>query len=97
MVSLNNRPIYGVLFRQSFFGDYVNMRMGIKCHPLLCHYLMCKEFTTFDHIDLQELLFPFGRHSSWSPSCSLGIISTPVLILESSDNVCSHLCHLRVR
>lgn len=32
--------------RSSCFGDYVNMLMGVKCHPLLCQYLICKH-TTF--------------------------------------------------
>nr|KAJ0220835.1 hypothetical protein LSAT_V11C200071540 [Lactuca sativa] len=62
MVRLQNRPICGLMFRQSCFGDYVNMLMGVECHPLLCHYLMFKEVTTFDPIDLKELLFPVGDY-----------------------------------
>nr|KAJ0186814.1 hypothetical protein LSAT_V11C900479840 [Lactuca sativa] len=38
------------------------MSMGVKCHPLLCHYLMCKEVTTFDPANLEELLFPVGDY-----------------------------------
>ncbi|CAI9291306.1 unnamed protein product [Lactuca saligna] len=39
------------------FGGYVNITMGVKCHNLLCHYLMCKEYTTLTPPDLHELLF----------------------------------------
>nr|KAJ0203492.1 hypothetical protein LSAT_V11C500246710 [Lactuca sativa] len=42
------------MFRQSCFGDYVNMLMGVECHPLLCHYLMCKKFTTLMHSGFAE-------------------------------------------
>ncbi|XP_023766682.1 uncharacterized protein LOC111915237 [Lactuca sativa] len=62
MTHLQNRPVCGVMFRQSCFGDYVNMPMGIECHPLLCHYLMCKEFTTFDPIDIKAFIFPVSDY-----------------------------------
>ena len=62
MVRLQNRPVCGVMFRQSYFGDYMNMSMAIECRPLLCNYLMCKDFTTFDPVYLQELLFPIGDY-----------------------------------
>nr|KAJ0186405.1 hypothetical protein LSAT_V11C900470260 [Lactuca sativa] len=62
MACLQNRPICGAMFWQSCFGDYVNMPMGMRCHNLLCHYLMCKEATTFDLVDLKELLFPVGGY-----------------------------------
>lgn len=32
------------------FGAYVNMSMGVECHPLLSHYLMCKEATTYHRV-----------------------------------------------
>nr|KAJ0206442.1 hypothetical protein LSAT_V11C500228890 [Lactuca sativa] len=57
MACLQNRQVCAVMFWQSCFGDYLNMPMGIECHPLLCHYLMCKEVTTFD-----PLLFPIGDY-----------------------------------
>lgn len=65
MAHLNNRPVCGVLFRKLCFGDYVNMQMGVECHPLRFHYLMCKKFNTFDQFDLQELLFPVDDYQVW--------------------------------
>nr|KAJ0210926.1 hypothetical protein LSAT_V11C400189790 [Lactuca sativa] len=50
------------MFWQSCIGDYVHMLTGIECHPFLCHYLMCKEATTFDPVDLEELLFLVGDY-----------------------------------
>nr|KAJ0191856.1 hypothetical protein LSAT_V11C800419220 [Lactuca sativa] len=38
------------------------MPTGAKCQLLLCHYLMCKEATTFDPVDLEELLIPIGDY-----------------------------------
>nr|KAJ0215744.1 hypothetical protein LSAT_V11C300131390 [Lactuca sativa] len=40
----------------------VHMPTGVECHPLLCHYLMCKEATIFDPVDLEEILFPVGDY-----------------------------------
>nr|KAJ0195118.1 hypothetical protein LSAT_V11C700345810 [Lactuca sativa] len=62
MSRIENRPVCGDMFRHSCFGDYVNILMGVEYHHLLCHYLTCKEFTTFDPVDLQELLFPGGDY-----------------------------------
>nr|KAJ0193451.1 hypothetical protein LSAT_V11C800417230 [Lactuca sativa] len=62
MVCLQNRPVCGAMFRQSCFGDYVSMPIGFECHHLLCHYIMCKEVTTFDPVDLEELLFSVGDY-----------------------------------
>nr|KAJ0224544.1 hypothetical protein LSAT_V11C100026680 [Lactuca sativa] len=65
MALLQNRPICGAMFRQSCFGDYVNMPMGVERHPLLYHYIMFKEANTFDLVDLEELLFPIGNYRIW--------------------------------
>nr|KAJ0209749.1 hypothetical protein LSAT_V11C400191600 [Lactuca sativa] len=35
MARVQNRPVCGGMFRQSFFGDYVYRLMGVECHPLL--------------------------------------------------------------
>lgn len=44
------------------FGAYVNMSMGVECHPLLSHYLMCKEATTYHRVLLKELLFQLHNY-----------------------------------
>nr|KAJ0214811.1 hypothetical protein LSAT_V11C400189970 [Lactuca sativa] len=62
MGDLPNRLVYVEMFRKSCFGDYVHKLMGVECHPLLCHYLKCKEVTTFDPVDLEELLFLVGDY-----------------------------------
>nr|KAJ0225893.1 hypothetical protein LSAT_V11C100037850 [Lactuca sativa] len=70
-------------FVGSCFGDYMNMWMGVECLPLLYHYHMCNEFTTFDPFDLEELLFPIGDYQvcfdikifTLSPACGSSSIS----------------------
>lgn len=77
-------------FVASCFGDYLNVWMGVECLPLLYHYHMCKEFTTFDPFDLEELLFPIGDNQvcfdikifSLSPACGPGSISPIVGFVE---------------
>nr|KAJ0219274.1 hypothetical protein LSAT_V11C300135420 [Lactuca sativa] len=58
MARLQNRLVCAAMFRQSCFGDSVHKPTTVECHLLLCHYLMCKDATTFDPVDLEELLFP---------------------------------------
>nr|KAJ0204337.1 hypothetical protein LSAT_V11C500295380 [Lactuca sativa] len=62
MAHSQNRPVCAAMFRQSCFDNYVNMPMCVECQLLLCHHLMCNEVTTFDPVDLEELLFPFGDY-----------------------------------
>lgn len=57
MARLQHTPQCASMFRASCFGAYVNMLMSVKCHPLLSHYLMCKEYTTYHRGDLKKLLF----------------------------------------
>lgn len=61
MTHLHN-PEHAAMFRASCFVVYVNMSMWVEFHMLLCHYHMCKETTTYPHVDLEELLFPIGDY-----------------------------------
>nr|KAJ0218569.1 hypothetical protein LSAT_V11C300105270 [Lactuca sativa] len=51
------------------------MPTGVECHPLPCHYLMCKEDTTFDPIDLEELLFPIGDYQVYFDRKALCLVN----------------------
>ena len=58
MARLQHTPQPATMFRTSCFSAYVNILISIEFHPVLCHYLMCKKYTTFPLVDLHEFIFP---------------------------------------
>lgn len=57
MARLQHTPQPATMFRTSCFSAYVNILISIEFHPVLCHYLMCKKYTTFPLVDLHEFIF----------------------------------------
>nr|KAJ0207693.1 hypothetical protein LSAT_V11C500266900 [Lactuca sativa] len=51
-------PECTTIFRASYFGAYVKMSTSVEYLLLLCHYLMCKEATTYH----RELLFQLHNY-----------------------------------